>query len=371
MRLVPRATPLAPVRDPALFEAVVKRAFATRRKMLRRALAAGVRRRRRVTAALAASGIAGTRAGRGARRSRTSRGSRCSPTRLPTRAPRRKRSPCLSCPRSRPSCGACGPRLRGRHHGGLGSGQPLHLRRQVDLRALRAVAVGHASRDVRRRGKYIARSRLTATGPAACIVHLGMTGRLRVQATRRGARAAHARRAGAGRRRRAALRRPRRFGWVEPRAALTTNAALAALGPDPLTELDAADPGAALTGVRAPIKAFLLDQRRIAGLGNIYVCEALFRAAHPPDHTLPGGCGAARLRSWPAIRAVPGGRDRPPRARRCATTSTPTAARGDNAAALLVYGRAGRALRPVRRTVFAAASTAGRATFFCPACQKR
>jgi 16S rRNA (adenine1518-N6/adenine1519-N6)-dimethyltransferase len=60
MRLVPRATPLAPVRDPALFEAVVKQAFATRRKMLRRALAAGFPESA-VTAALAASGIAGTR----------------------------------------------------------------------------------------------------------------------------------------------------------------------------------------------------------------------------------------------------------------------------------------------------------------------
>ena len=60
MRLVPRASPLAPVRDPALFEAVVKQAFATRRKMLRRALAAGWPEAA-VTAALAASGIAGTR----------------------------------------------------------------------------------------------------------------------------------------------------------------------------------------------------------------------------------------------------------------------------------------------------------------------
>jgi 16S rRNA (adenine1518-N6/adenine1519-N6)-dimethyltransferase len=60
MRLVPRAAPLAPVRDPALFDAVVKQAFATRRKMLRRALAAGFPEAA-VTAALAASGIAGTR----------------------------------------------------------------------------------------------------------------------------------------------------------------------------------------------------------------------------------------------------------------------------------------------------------------------
>ncbi len=60
MRLDPRPAPLAPVRDPALFEAVVKQAFATRRKMLRRALAGGYPEAI-ATAALAASGIEGTR----------------------------------------------------------------------------------------------------------------------------------------------------------------------------------------------------------------------------------------------------------------------------------------------------------------------
>jgi 16S rRNA (adenine1518-N6/adenine1519-N6)-dimethyltransferase len=59
LSLVPRAAPLAPVRDAALFEAVVKQAFATRRKMLRGALAARFGDAA-VTAALAASGIAGT-----------------------------------------------------------------------------------------------------------------------------------------------------------------------------------------------------------------------------------------------------------------------------------------------------------------------
>ena len=58
--LVPRASPLAPVRDAALFEAVVKQAFATRRKMLRGALGAAFGEEA-VTAAFAATGIAGTR----------------------------------------------------------------------------------------------------------------------------------------------------------------------------------------------------------------------------------------------------------------------------------------------------------------------
>jgi 16S rRNA (adenine1518-N6/adenine1519-N6)-dimethyltransferase len=60
MRLVPRPAPLAAVRDGALFEEVVKQAFATRRKMLRRSLASAFGETV-ATAALAASGIAGTR----------------------------------------------------------------------------------------------------------------------------------------------------------------------------------------------------------------------------------------------------------------------------------------------------------------------
>jgi 16S rRNA (adenine1518-N6/adenine1519-N6)-dimethyltransferase len=60
LTLVPRAAPLAPVRDPAVFEEVVKQAFSTRRKMLRRALAAGFGEAT-ASRALESSGIAGTR----------------------------------------------------------------------------------------------------------------------------------------------------------------------------------------------------------------------------------------------------------------------------------------------------------------------
>ena len=59
---------------------------------------------------------------------------------------------------------------------------------------------------------------------------------------------------------------------------------------------------AALAGKRTPIKAALLDQKIVAGLGNIYVCEALFRAGISPlrsAHTVPGA-RAARL--VPAIK---------------------------------------------------------------------
>jgi len=78
---------------------------------------------------------------------------------------------------------------------------------------------------------------------------------------------------------------PRRFGSVDlvATAAEDAHRLLAGLGPEPLdAAFDAAVLGAALAGRRTPLKAALLDQRNVAGLGNIYVCEALFRARLAP-----------------------------------------------------------------------------------------
>jgi formamidopyrimidine-DNA glycosylase len=78
---------------------------------------------------------------------------------------------------------------------------------------------------------------------------------------------------------------PRRFGLLDyvKRGEETRHPLLAGLGPEPL---EAAFNGAYLTGALAgkmtPIKSALLDQRIVAGLGNIYVCEALFRAGISP-----------------------------------------------------------------------------------------
>ena len=77
----------------------------------------------------------------------------------------------------------------------------------------------------------------------------------------------------------------RRFGMVDlvSSNALAAYPALATLGPEPLG--DAFTPSvlsASLSGKRTPIKAALLDQRVVAGLGNIYVCEALFVAGISP-----------------------------------------------------------------------------------------
>jgi len=87
---------------------------------------------------------------------------------------------------------------------------------------------------------------------------------------------------------------PRRFGMMDltTLAALDDHRMLRNLGPEPLgNAFNGVVLGAALAGKRTPIKAALLDQRVVAGLGNIYICEALHRAGISPRRqasTIPG-----------------------------------------------------------------------------------
>lgn len=137
------------------------------------------------------------------------------------------------------------------------------------------------------------------------IFHLGMSGRWRVDPsadlphdhlsieTRSG--------------RRLALNDPRRFGSVDlvRTDALDDYPAFAALGPEPLGgTFDADYLARAIEGRLAPIKALLLDQRIVAGLGNIYVCEALHLSGIAPSRA-GGSIGRARIAGLvDAIRAV-------------------------------------------------------------------
>ena len=267
------------------------------------------------------------------------------------------------------------PVLRGRRIAGVwSSGFALRLAQPVDVRGLRAVSEGGTIAAVRRRGKYIAVvvtparvGKRAAPDDSGVCVHLGMTGRLRVQPAS-AARAAHTHVV-------FTLDRgdelrfvdARRFGWVAPGAPLAALPALASLGPDPLSEIDEAGLSRALEGVRAPIKAFLLDQTRIAGLGNIYVCEALFGARIHP--TTPAGRVRRRAGALlAAVRATLEGGI----ARRGTTLRDYVDAdgfAGDNASALQVYGREGGPCgacgAAIRRRV-----DAGRSTFFCARCQR-
>ena len=76
---------------------------------------------------------------------------------------------------------------------------------------------------------------------------------------------------------------PRRFGFIDLYDHVEHSPYLKGLGPEPLgNDFNAAEMAAAFKGKKAPMKAALLDQRVVAGLGNIYVAEALHRA-----HILP------------------------------------------------------------------------------------
>ena len=100
---------------------------------------------------------------------------------------------------------------------------------------------------------------------------------------------------------------PRRFGLIDyiTRGEVAQHPLLAGLGREPLEpSFDGAYLGAALAGKLTPIKAALLDQRVVAGLGNIYVCEALYRARLSPRR-LAASIGRVRAeRLAEAIKSV-------------------------------------------------------------------
>lgn len=165
-----------------------------------------------------------------------------------------------------------------------------------------------------------------------------------------------------------ALNDPRRFGSVDlvPTGELDEWPAFAALGPEPL-ELEARDLKWRLAGRSAAIKLLLLDQGIVAGLGNIYVCEALYRAGIHPKRA-GGSVSLARIeRLVVAIREVideaidAGGstlRD----------FASPDGELGYFSKTFTVYDREGQPCGcggTVKRFV-----QGGRSTFYCPACQR-
>lgn len=166
--------------------------------------------------------------------------------------------------------------------------------------------------SLRRRSKYLLAD--LSTGETL-IVHLGMSGRMLVSGAALGsfhhdhpAPAKHDHvvldvEGGA----RVTFNDARRFGAMD---LVATNAAeahplLAGLGPEPLGNgFDGAYLAARLAGRRTPIKAALLDQHLVAGLGNIYVCEVLFRAAMAPTRLAGDLDPAATAALVPVIRDV-------------------------------------------------------------------
>ncbi len=255
------------------------------------------------------------------------------------------------------------PRLRGRRIVRVKLNRP-------DLRfvfgpGFAAGLKGQKILDVERRAKYLL---IALENGAVLLSHLGMTGRYSFDTQDKahdhvvfhlddGARLVY--------------NDSRRFGFMELIApgALPHNRFLAGLGIEPLgNELSGEYLTGKFAGRKTPLKSALLDQRIIAGLGNIYVCEALFRAGLSPRRLAGTLKGARAEKLAQAIRDV----------LRDAIAAGGSTLR-DYAAAdgrpgyfqhgFDVYGRAGEPCKHCGKKI-ARIVQSGRSSFFCPTCQR-
>ena len=228
---------------------------------------------------------------------------------------------------------------------------------------------GHRVERIGRRGKYILAS---LDDGSALIVHLGMSGRLLIAPGPAPPPGPHDH---------VILETDdgviityndaRRFGLMTlaDETGLESHKLLRHLGPDPLSAtFDGAWLSAALKGRRTAIKAALLDQQVIAGLGNIYACEALFRARISPRRLAASVAGRRAERLAPAIREV---------------LDDAIAAGGSSLRDYVqasgelgyfqhrfaVYGREGEPCPACDQTVGRLVQN-GRSTFYCPTCQR-
>jgi formamidopyrimidine-DNA glycosylase len=245
----------------------------------------------------------------------------------------------------------------------------LALREPVS-RALPRRLTGRRFERLRRHGKYLLAD---LDAGLTLLSHLGMSGRWSFHAAAPGEvpEHVHARLAFADG---AVLwfEDPRRFGLLRlaPTAALSRDRALRELGPDPIaTPLEPGSLHALAKDTRVSVKNFLLDQRRIAGIGNIYASEILHRAGVDPRRA----AGRLSAAEWRRVAPQIGLVLRESIDRMGTTFSmyrTPSGEPGAFADQLRVYDRAGEPCRAcgtsIRRIV-----QGQRSTFFCPRCQRR
>ena len=219
-----------------------------------------------------------------------------------------------------------------------------------------------------RRAKYLL---VHLSGGVVLIVHLGMSGRMSIAPGADGPVGKHDHVVFVtDRDMRVTFTDPRRFGLMDVVAAdaLNHHPLLVHLGPEPLgTDFTAAHLQAELAKRRSPIKTILLDQSVVAGLGNIYVCESLYRAGLHPA-TLGQDVTAAKVK-----RLVGHVRDVLNEAIAAGGTTLRDHQRPDGELGYFqhqfaVYGRENQPCScggTIRRL-----TQAGRSTFFCPSCQK-
>ena len=226
---------------------------------------------------------------------------------------------------------------------------------------------GQRVQELARRGKYLLA--MLSSGDTL-IIHLGMSGWLRVDDVRdadldsRHDHVVFVMSSG----RTVTFNDPRRFGVMDLVSAgrLPQHASLAPMGPEPLSRaFDARTLASRCAGRRIALKVALLDQRIVAGIGNIYASEALHLARLSPFRpaaTIASRTGVPRpaaVRLTAAIKTV---------LRRAIRLAGSTRYRGER---FRVYDREGESCpTPGCRGVVARFWQAGRSTFYCPVCQR-
>ncbi|MEX0659632.1 MAG: bifunctional DNA-formamidopyrimidine glycosylase/DNA-(apurinic or apyrimidinic site) lyase [Egibacteraceae bacterium] len=256
------------------------------------------------------------------------------------------------------------PRLSGRRIVDVRATPQARFSRLEEVRGRRIEAVT-------RRGKYLIlplSAGGSGNGGRELVMHLGMTGSFRFRAPDAYVRATFSLSPPGGEH--LHFRDVRRFGRlsvVDP-GDYAGIATLAHLGPEPLSDAFRPDVfHAALARTKMPVKPFLLTQRPVAGVGNIYADEALWRARINPRARTLGPVRARRL--WAAIRGVLA-----EAIEREGTTfrdyQMVNGESGRNADFLAAYGRAGvpcpRCRQPLVKVVLG-----GRGTTYCRTCQRR
>ncbi|HEY9897567.1 MAG TPA: bifunctional DNA-formamidopyrimidine glycosylase/DNA-(apurinic or apyrimidinic site) lyase [Pantanalinema sp.] len=225
-------------------------------------------------------------------------------------------------------------------------------------------AEGRRVEALRRRGKYM----IAALGDRDLVIHLGMTGQLAVAAApsagMRHLRVSFFLDDGTG----LFFNDPRRFGRLQvvPPGAYGTIPTLAAMGPEPLSPEFGLEAFARRTARARTLKPLLLNQKVVAGLGNIYVDEALHLAGLHPERGALSFAEAERLHA--AIREV----------LRHGIEHRGTTFRdyrdgmgryGTNQDFLRVFARE-KAACPVCSTPILKTRVGGRGTYYCPECQR-
>ena len=232
-----------------------------------------------------------------------------------------------------------------------------------DVATFRAALLGQRIVGVDRRAKFI----IIRLERGALLIHLRMTGQLLLAPADSEPDLCHLRVALTLDGQRLLFRDTRKFG----RMCLVDDpeATLAGLGPEPLeSSFTAEELGARLHERRGPIKSLLLDQRILAGLGNIYADEALYAAGIAPQRR---ACTLGRDEIAALHKAIREELERGIRNRGTTLSDYLDAEgrRGNHGEHLWVHGRAGQLCRRCGSAIVRS-RVGGRSSYHCPGCQK-